>query len=272
MLRINIKGASIPVLGLGTWRLEGTDAKDLVQDALEMGYRHVDTAQMYANENEVGHALRGSGIQREELFVTTKVTIDNLERSKFHKSVEESLRKLRLDWVDLLLIHWPHPEMRMENYLEDLVLVKEEGLAKHIGISNFTTSQIARAVNFAPDLINNQIEYHPFLDQRKVWKACRQHGLSLTAYSPLAKGLVSENKVLAEIGSKYDKTGAQVALRWLIQQDGVAAIPKTASRQRLKENLEIFDFQLTSEDMDLIFALTEADNRLINPDHAPAWN
>ncbi len=272
MLHIEIKGAHIPVLGLGTWRLEGTDAKDLVQDALEAGYRHVDTAQMYANENEVGHALRGSGIPRKELFVTTKVNLENLERTKFHKSVEESLRSLRLEFVDLLLIHWPHPRMRMEDYLEDLVMVKEEGLTRHIGISNFTTSQIARAVNFAPDLINNQIEYHPFIDQRKVWKACRQHGLSLTAYSPLAKGLVSKNETLSEIGRRYDKTGAQVALRWLIQQDGVIAIPKTASRQRLQENLEIFDFSLSEEEMQQVFALTAANNRLINPDHAPAWN
>ncbi len=272
MTFVEIKGAKIPALGLGTWRLEGTDAKDLVENALEIGYRHIDTAQMYGNENEVGHAIRGSGVPRQELFITTKVTLGNLERTKFHKSVEESLRKLRLEQVDLLLIHWPHPQIRMEDYLEDLVAVQEEGLTKHIGISNFTSIQIARAVNFAPNLINNQIEYHPFIDQRKVWKACRQHGLTLTAYSPLAQGRVSQNQALATIGSKYGKTCVQVALRWLIQQEGVIAIPKTASLKRLQENLEIFNFELDQDDMAQIFALTKANNRLVNPGHAPAWN
>lgn len=269
MKYVSANGADIPALGLGTWELRGAEAQRITEQALAAGYRHIDTAQMYGNEREIGKAL--ASIDREALFLTTKVWWENLPGSKFSRSVEASLTHLRVDYVDLLLIHWPHPELPLEEYLEELVRVQEQGSARHIGISNFTPQQVERAVATGARLVTNQVEYHPLLDQSAVLEACRRHGLSLTAYTPLAKGEALQIDVVTGIARRHGRTPAQVTLRWLVQQQDVIAIPKTSTPERLAENLNIFDFRLSDEEMAQIGALTRRGKRLVDPVFAPEW-
>lgn len=265
-------GARIPAIGLGTWELRGRVCARLVDQALQLGYRHIDTAQVYANEREVGEGLRASGIPRDEIFLTTKVWTDHFAPRDLERSVKESLARLRQTCVDLVLLHWPNPRVPLRPTLEALARVREAGLTRHIGLSNFTVALIDEAVAACPaPLVCDQVEYHPFLSQAKVIEACRRHGLALVAYSPIAKGKVKGDETLARIGEAHGKTPAQVCLRWLIQQN-VSAIPRTSRVERLSENLDIFDFELDDSEMQAIFALGSPRGRLTNFAFAPQWD
>jgi diketogulonate reductase-like aldo/keto reductase len=242
--------ACIPKLGLGTWQNTGRTCVRTVQTALEMGYRHVDTAQMYDNEAAVGEGIARADVDREDVFVTTKVWRSNLRYRDVVESVHASLDRLGLSSVDLLLIHWPHPRVPLEETLSAMVELSEEGATEHIGVSNFTRSQLAaaRAATSVP-IVADQVLYHPYNDQADLLASCRDHDVALTAYSPLARGDVLSDPVLERIGDRYGKSPAQVALRWLVQQDGVVAIPKATSREHLAANAAVFDFSLSADEM-----------------------
>lgn len=273
MIYITHKDTKIPALGYGTWQLRGPECQTGVSKALEIGYRHIDTAQIYENESEVGAAIAGSGVKRADIFLTTKVWNTNLKFGNLQKSVDESLKKLKTDYVDLLLIHWPITDVPFAEQLKGLVEVKKAGLAELIGVSNFTVAQMKEvAETIGADIATNQVEYHPFLSQKPVLDYLRSKDMFLTAYSPLARGKVAESPLLQELGKKYGKTPGQITLRWLVQQEGVAAIPKAASEQHLRKNFEIFDFKLEDAEMQKIHALAKPDGRLISPEWAPKWD
>ncbi|WP_291865081.1 aldo/keto reductase [Bradyrhizobium sp.] len=269
---IETNGASIPAIGLGTWELRGRTCARLVEQALRLGYRHIDTAQVYENEREVGEGLRASRVRREDVFVTTKVWTTHFAPNDLERSTRESLTKLRLFEVDLLLLHWPNPQVPLSETLGALAHVKKLGLARHIGVSNFTVALIEEAVAACPEpLACNQVEYHPYLGQTKVRDACARHGMAVVAYSPVAKGRIRGDETLTRIGRTHGKTAAQVCLRWLVQQD-VAAIPRTSRIERLSENIEIFDFMLSDDEMGEIFAMGSATGRLTDFAFAPKWD
>jgi diketogulonate reductase-like aldo/keto reductase len=230
---VSSNGAEIPAIGFGTWDLRGRTCEACVDCALGTGYRHVDTAAMYDNERDVGRAIRASSVPREEIFLTTKVWPDCAGDGALQRSVEVSLKRLGLGHADLVLIHWPSPHTPVAETMRALCDVKARGLARHIGVSNFTAPLLDEAVACSDEpIVTNQVEYHPFLDQLAVLEACRRHGVSLTAYSPLAKGSVFDDAVLSEIGRAHGKSAGQVALRWLIQQDSVIAIPRGSSEHQ----------------------------------------
>jgi diketogulonate reductase-like aldo/keto reductase len=272
METVEANGARIPIIGLGTWELRGRACVELVSEALKLGYRHIDTAAAYGNEEEVGEGLRASGIRREEVHVTTKVWLDKLRAADFQRSAEASRKRLGVDQIDLLLIHWPNPSVPLEETIGALNKAKRDGLTRHIGVSNFTAELVEEAVKVSQaPLVTNQIEFHVYLDQSKVIAACRRHGISITAYSPIARGKGEGDKVLEKIAAAHGKTWAQVCLRWLVQQR-IIAIPRTSKRERLKENLDIFDFALTDEEMAAISALGKKSGRIVNASWAPAWD
>lgn len=269
---IEAKGAKIPAIGLGTWELRGRTCARLVEQALRLGYRHIDTAQVYENEREVGEGLRASGVKRGELFVTTKVWTTHFWPSDLERSAKESLVRLRLSEVDLLLLHWPNPQVPLAETLGALARVKQLGLARHIGVSNFTVALIEEALAACPEpLVCDQVEYHPYLDQTKVREACARQGMALVAYSPVARGRIKGDQTLGRIGAGYRKTPAQVCLRWLVQQN-VAAIPRTSKLERLSENIDIFDFELSDGDMREISGMGSAGGRLTDYGFAPKWD
>jgi 2,5-diketo-D-gluconate reductase B len=246
---IEANGARIPAFGLGTWDLRGRTCASMVEQALQLGYRHIDTAAMYDNERDVGEGLRASGVPRAEVFITTKVWSSHLAAPDFERSAQESLAKLKLDQVDLLLIHWPNPRIPLAEMMPALCKMKTRGVTRHIGISNFTVPLVEEAVGLATEpLVTNQIEWHPFIDPSAVRKACRAHGLSVTAYSPLARGRVAHNKVLAAIGARHGKNASQVALRFLLQESAIV-IPRTSKPERLAENFAVFDFELSASEL-----------------------
>jgi diketogulonate reductase-like aldo/keto reductase len=272
MQYIDAKGAHIPMLGLGTWTLRGRDCVRLVEQAIRLGYRHIDTAQMYGNERDVGEGVRASGIKREEIFVVTKISPDNLAPGLLTRSVKDSIAALRLGEIDLLLLHWPNKGVPLKDTIDALVEAKRDGLVRHIGVSNYTVALIEQASRLSGDqLVCNQIEMHPFLDQSKVIAACRKHGMAVIAYSPIAKGDAKDDAVLARIGKAHDKSAAQVSLRYLIQQ-GVGAIPRTSKVERLAENIAIFDFELSEGEMREIAALARPDGRLTDWAWSPQWD
>jgi 2,5-diketo-D-gluconate reductase B len=265
-------GANIPLLGLGTWDIRGAVCRRIVEQAIRLGYRHVDTAAAYENEREVGEGVKHSGVPREQIFVTTKVWYTHLAPADLLRSARESLAKLKLDYVDLLLIHWPNESVPLDQTIAALCKAKRDGMTKHIGISNFTTALIDQAVQFSTEPIAvNQIEMHPYLDQSKVLAACAANGISVTAYSPIARGKGGGEPVLERIGRTHRKSGAQVCLRYLIQQ-GVIAIPRTSKVERLAENAEIFDFELAPAEIAEIRGLAKPDGRMVSPSWAPAWD
>jgi diketogulonate reductase-like aldo/keto reductase len=272
MHMIEAHGARIPAIGLGTMTLKGAVCVDVVKAALQSGYRHIDTAERYENETEVGEGLHASGIKRDDIFVTTKVYWTDAAAGDFARSVEASLKRLRLSAVDLLLIHWPNPKVPLAETVGALCKAKRDGLTKHVGVANFTVGLIDEAVRLASEpLVTNQVEVHPFLDQSKVIAACKRHGLSVTAYCPLARGKVPGSDVLQRIGQAHGKSATQVALRWLVQQ-GIIPIPRTSKIERLSENLAVFDFTLTASEMAEIETLKRPDGRCVNPAHAPMWD
>jgi 2,5-diketo-D-gluconate reductase B len=269
---IEANGAKIPAIGLGTWELRGRTCARLVEQALKLGYRHIDTAQVYENEREVGEGLRASRVRRDDVFVTTKVWTTHFAPNDLERSTKESLTKLRLSEVDLLLLHWPNPHVPLAETLGALAHVKKLGMSRHIGVSNFTVALIDEAVAACPEpLVCDQVEYHPYLDQTKVREACARLGMALVAYSPVAKGRIKSDATLARIGQAHGKTAAQVCLRWLVQQN-VSAIPRTSRIERLSENIDIFDFALSDGEMQQIFQMGSANDRLTDFGFAPKWD
>jgi 2,5-diketo-D-gluconate reductase B len=269
---VEAKDAKIPAIGLGTWELRGRTCARLVEQALRLGYRHIDTAQIYENEREVGDALRASGVPRNEVFVTTKVWTSHFAPHDLERSAKESLTKLRVTEVDLLLLHWPNPRVPLAETLDALAHVRKLGMTRHIGVSNFPVALMEEAFGKCPaPLVCNQVEYHPYLDQTRVRDACAQHDIALVAYSPIAKGRVRNDEVLAGIGRSHGKSAAQVCLRWLVQQK-VAAIPRTSRLERLSENMAIFDFELAAAEMAEISAMSRSDGRLTDFGFSPKWD
>lgn len=274
MHTITANGASIPALGFGTFRMDKPDVLRMVPQVLKLGYRHIDTAQIYGNEAEVGEAIAGSGVPRDAIFLTTKVWVDHFRHDAFLRSVEESLARLRTDHVDLLLLHWPNEAVPLAEQVGALNAVRAAGKVRHIGVSNYSTALMAEAIRLSDaPLVTNQIEYHPYIDQGTVLDAARKAGLSVTAYYAMADGKVFADPVLAGIGARHGKSVAQVILRWLIQQDGVIALSKTVGEARAAENLAIFDFELSAEETAAIHALAVPDGRILNPKGlAPVWD
>jgi 2,5-diketo-D-gluconate reductase B len=239
---------------LGTWRLSGQECVRAVERALALGYRHIDTAQMYANEDEVGRGIQNSGVDREDIFLVTKVRTSSFSHDEAIRSTRGSLKELRTEYVDLLLMHWPNPSVPLEETLGAMTELQRQGSVKHVGVSNFPLSMVEEATTHA-EIFCNQVEYHPYRAQDELLEQARETDYLLTAYSPVAKGRVSNDATLREIGEAHGKSPTQVALRWLIQQEKVAAIPKAASEDHLRSNFDIFDFELSDEERGRIFAL-----------------
>lgn len=268
---VEAKGFRIPLVGLGTWALRGRDCARLVEQAIRIGYRHIDTAQMYDNEREVGEGVRASG-KRSEVMVTTKVQPTLLAPHDLERSVKESLAKLRLEVIDLLLIHWPNPRVPLAETLGAMAKMKREGYAKQIGVSNFTVALLEEANKVTSEpLVCNQIECHPFLDQDKVIAACRIAGMAVVAYSPIARGGAKGDKLLERVGKAHGKTAAQTCLRWLTQQ-GIVVIPRTSKVERLEENFALFDFELSDVEMKEIAGLARSSGRIVDWSWAPKWD
>jgi len=270
---LSARGASIPVLGFGTSQLG--DCSDVVATALKLGYRHIDTAWKYGSEKGVGQGIRASGVPRSEIFLCTKVSHEYLRAADFARSVDESLRNLQVDYVDLLHVHWPTVDnIPLAETMGALAKAKRDGLTRHIGIANFNIALLEEAMSLCPEpLVTLQAEYHPYLDQSKVLQYCRSKGLIFTAYCPLARGRLFNDPVLRDIADKKGRSIAQIALRWLMQQGNIAAIPRSSNPKHIAESLNVFDFELTQEEMQRIFALKRPDGRIANPKgRAPAWD
>lgn len=270
---VDVQGASIPKLGFGTWKLKEGDAYDGVSAALKTGYRHIDTAQAYGNEAEVGRAIADSGVARDDFWLTTKVWIERFAAGELEASVKESLSKLKVDQLDLVLLHWPNDDVPLAETIGALNACREGGFTRHIGVSNYTTSWLGEAVAISrAPLICNQVEYHPFLDQTPVLDAAAKYDMALTAYSPIAQGEVNDSDVLKDIAEAHGKTPIQVSLRWLIQHERVCAIPRSSSSEHVESNFRIYDFELSAEEMGRINALRSSNHRLVDPDWAPDWD
>jgi 2,5-diketo-D-gluconate reductase B len=269
---LSAHGAQMPAIGFGTSSLG--DCGEIVATALKLGYRLIDTAWKYGTERGVGEGIRASGLRREEIFLTTKVSHEYLRDDDFARSVDESLKNLRVDYVDLLMIHWPNPEIPLREPVAALAKAKRQGLARHIGVANFNIALLDEAIRLSPEpLVNLQAEYHAHLDQAKLLDACRQRGLIFTAYCPLGRGRLLKDPVLAEIAARKERSVAQIALRWLVQQGNIVPIPRSSNAKRMAENLDVFDFALTEDEMKRIAALKRRDGRIANPaGRAPAWD
>lgn len=268
---VEAKGFKIPVVGLGTWELRGRDCARLTEQAIRIGYRHIDTAQMYDNEREVGEGVRASG-RRDAVMVTTKVPPALLAPHDLERSVKESLAKLRLDHIDLLLIHWPNPRVPLAETLGAMAKMKRDGYTRQIGVSNFTVALLDEANKVSSEpLVCNQIECHVFLDQHKVIAACRKRDMAVVAYSPIARGGAKGNAVLERIGKTHGKSAAQVSLRYLVQQD-IVVIPRTGRIERLEENIALFDFALSTAEMAEIDALGARRDRIVDWTWSPNWD
>jgi 2,5-diketo-D-gluconate reductase B len=267
---IDVQGTRVPALGFGTWLIPDADAADAVRDALEIGYRHIDTARAYENERGVGRGIADSGVPRNEIFLTTKVPHTDAAPELVERDAEESLERLEVNRIDLLLLHWPNPEVPLEQTLNALDKLKDDGRVRHIGVSNFPAGLLRQALELAP-IFANQVEYHPFLSQERALDVARAHDVLTTAYSPLAHGKVPGDATLQRIGDAHGKTAGQVALRWLLDQPLVGPIPKALSHERRAENFDVSDFELTHEERGEIDALPN-DVRTADPPWAPDWD
>ena len=262
---LSAHGAQIPALGFGTSPMTGGLAPDTVVAALKAGYRHIDTAWKYGTERAVGEAMRAAGVPRQDIFLTTKVSHEYLRADAFAKSVDESLAALKVEYVDLLLVHWPNPEIALNETMPALAKAKRQGLARHIGVANFNIALLDQAIKLCPEpLAALQSEYHAYLDQSKLLAAVRQRGMAFIAYCPLGRGRLFGDPVLAGIAKARGKSIAQIALRWLMQQN-VAAIPRSSDPQRIADNFKVFDFTLSDGEMQRIAALIRPDGRIANP-------
>src|SRR6185437_5037912 len=265
-------GARIPQIGLGTMTLKGDICVQAVKTALQVGYRHLDTAWFYGNEKEVGEGIRQSGVKREDIFLCTKVRETHLEPDKFRQSLSESLANLQLPSVDLLLIHWNNKDIPFTTSVGALCQAKNDGKTKYVGVANFTSKMLDEAWAVTTDpLVCNQIEVHPFINQDKVLATSKKHGMAVVAYVPIARGKVPGAELLEKIGKAHGKSAAQVSLRYLIQHDCIP-IPRTATPAHMKENLEVFDFKLSDAEMADLKKLNATNMRVVSPPHAPAWD
>jgi diketogulonate reductase-like aldo/keto reductase len=267
-------GARIPSLGYGTYGMQRNDMLRMIPHVLRAGFRHIDTAQMYGNEAEVGEGWVASGVSRQEIFITTKVWVANYHAARFERSVDESLYELRTDYIDLLLLHWPSSTVPLADQIGALNAVQTAGKVRHIGVSNFNARLMLEAARLsAVPLVTNQFEYHPYLGQSYLIAQTRRAGLAVTGYCGMAIGRVLSDPVLQAIAQRYHRSVAQVVLRWLVQQDGVVALSRTLHEERATQNLEIFDFSLDGEDMAAIHALAEPGSRIVDPPGlAPLWD
>jgi 2,5-diketo-D-gluconate reductase B len=272
MEHLQTQGISLPRLGLGTFRMEGDVCRAAVESALGLGYRHIDTAEMYGNEDAIGAALATSRVARKDLHVTTKVWNENLAPDAIRRAFDASLKKLRLDHVDLYLVHWPAKNMNLPAMFETLMKLKTEGRTRAIGVANFNIALLKTVVEeIKAPIACNQIEYHVMLDQTKVRKYLAAKSIPLVAYCPLAQGRAASDETLMAIGRKHDASAAQVALKWLLDQDDVAAIPKASRAESQKANLDALKLTLDDADRKAIAALPK-DKRFVNPGFAPAWD
>lgn len=270
---VTANGASIPALGFGTFRMPGPDTERMVAHVLRNGYRHIDTAQIYGNEAEVGAGIQQSGIVRSDLFLTTKVWVENYRHEAFVASVDESLKKLKTDYVDLLLLHWPNTTVPLAEQIGALNDVAKAGKVRHIGVSNFNRALMREAAELSDlPLVTNQVEYHPYLDQSAVIETAKSLGMSVTGYYAMADGKVLSDAVLKEVAARHGKSVTQVVLRWIVQQ-GLVVLSKTVSESRAVENAGIFDFALTQDEMAAIHALSDPSGRIVSPEGlAPVWD
>ncbi|CAN5768111.1 aldo/keto reductase [soil metagenome] len=267
MHTVSVRGVDVPSLGFGTFQLEGDDCQRGVSHALDVGYRHIDTAQMYGNEDRVGAAIGVSGVDRGDIFLTTKLDNDFHAAHDVRSSTEESLRKLGTDYVDLLLIHWPVSDTPIEDTLEAMLELREEGKVRNVGVSNFTPELVARAAEHAP-VFANQVEYHPYLSQSELLRIAEINDFMLTAYSPLARGKMLDDPTVRDIAEAHDAEAAQVALQWLLRQDRVSAIPKATSPEHIESNFAALDIELSAVDVERITDL-DTGQREIDPPFAP---
>ena len=274
MQNVHVGNAAIPAIGFGTYGMSAAEIYRLIPAALRAGFRHIDTPQIYGNEGEIGDCVAASGIPRSEIFLTTKVWVSNYSERSFEASVNESLRKLKTDYVDLLLLHWPGSNVPLVEQIAGLNAVARTGKVRHIGVSNFNRALMSESVRLsAVPLVTNQFEYHPYLNQSLLIESTLQAGLAVTGYCGMAIGRVFSDPTLEEIAARYDKTIAQIVLRWLVQQPGIIALSRTTKAERLAQNLAVFDFELESEDMTAIHSLATADSRIVNPPGlAPVWD
>jgi 2,5-diketo-D-gluconate reductase B len=272
MDHLQTQGISLPRLGLGTYRMQGDVCRAAVESALGLGYRHIDTAEMYDNEEAIGAAIAASRVARKDLHVTTKVWNENLAPDAIRKAFDTSLKKLKLDHVDLYLVHWPAKTMNLPAMFETLLRLKQEGRTRAIGVANFNIALLKTVVEeIKAPIACNQIEYHVMLDQTPVRKYLAAKSIPLVAYCPLAQGRAASNETLAAIGRKHGASAAQVALKWLLDQDGVAAIPKASRAESQQANLDALNVGLDDEDIKAIASLPK-DQRCVNPGFAPAWD
>lgn len=270
---VQANGAAIPAIGLGTFRLSGAACVEAVRAAIGAGYRHLDTARMYGNEEEVGAGLKASGIGRDDVFVTTKVWLDDIAPGDLERSAEASLKRLGLSDVDLLLIHWPNRAVPLAASTAALCNAKRRGLTRHIGVSNYTAAMVDEAVRLATEpIVANQVEYHPYLDQSTVLACCRRHGLALTSYCPLGRGGLLDDPAVRDIAGRHGKTPSQIVLRWHVQQPDVVAIPKSGTPKHIAENGDVFGFALADDEMAMIGTLKRSNGRVVDPDFAPEWD
>lgn len=274
MREVVANGAKIPAIGFGTYGMERADMLRMIPAALKGGFRHIDTAQIYRNETEVGECTVSSGIPRTELFITTKVWVANYPASRFAASVDESLRNLRTDYIDLLLLHWPHDGVPLAEQIGLLNETVRAGKVRHIGVSNFNRQLLHQAIGLsAAPLVTNQFEYHPYLDQSLLSGATRKAGLAVTAYCAMAVGRVLGDPTITEIAASHGRSAPQVVLRWLIQQGNVVALSRTTNPNRVVENLAIFDFELGEDEMAAMQKLVRPNSRIVDPPGlAPAWD
>ena len=272
MENLQTQGISLPRLGLGTYRMQGDACRAAVESALGLGYRHIDTAEMYANEEAIGAAIASAKVARKDLHITTKVWNENLAPDAMRKAFDSSLKKLRLDHIDLYLVHWPAPRMNLPKMFETLLKLKEEGRTRAIGVANFNIALLKTVVEeIKAPIACNQVEYHVMLDQTPLRKYLKAKSIPLVAYCPLAQGRAATDETLMAIGRKHGASAAQVALKWLLDQDGVAAIPKASRKESQKANLDAQNIGLDDEDLKAIAGLPK-DKRCVNPGFAPAWD
>ena len=267
---VSVQGATVPKLGFGTWQLTGKDCVEGVATALDAGYRHIDTARAYENEREVGEGLRASGVAREDVWITSKVWTSSFTAERAKRSTEGSLEALGIDQLDLYLLHWHNPEVPLSETLGALREQQEQGLIRHIGVSNFTVALVEEARQHA-EIFANQVEYHPYLSQDRLLAQAREHDMVLEAYSPFAHGKLHGDPVLTEIGERHGKTAGQVSLRWLLDQPNVCALPKATAPERIRQNLEVFDFELSDDERRRIAELDRG-LRTADPPWAPEWD
>jgi 2,5-diketo-D-gluconate reductase B len=272
MDHLQTQGIGLPRLGLGTFRMQGDTCRAAVESALALGYRHIDTAEMYGNEEAIGAAIASSGVKRRDLHVTTKVWNENLAPDAIRRAFDASLKKLRLDRIDLYLVHWPAKNMKLPAMFETLLKLKAEGRTRAIGVANFNIALLKTVVEeIKAPIACNQVEYHVMLDQTPLRKYLASKSIPLVAYCPLAQGKVASDETLMAIGRKHGASAAQVALKWLLDQDGVAAIPKASRAESQKANLDALNVGLDDEDMKAIAGLPK-NKRCVNPGFAPDWD